>query len=59
MLDRYPKTFVIIPAYNEAAKIRKLTAAALIVPDFVVVDASSADNMVDQLHGLRVSVLRN
>ena len=54
------KTFVIIPAYNEAATIRELTEAALkIVPDVVVVDDGSTDNTVDQLQGLPVSVLRN
>ena len=60
MLARYPKTFVIIPAYNEAATIRELTEAALkIVPDVVVVDDGSTDNTVDKLQGLPVSVLRN
>ena len=54
------KTFVIIPAYNEAATIRALAEAALkIVPNVVVVDDGSTDNTVDQLQGLPVSVLRN
>ncbi|MCY7389235.1 MAG: glycosyltransferase family 2 protein [Burkholderiales bacterium] len=60
MRPRYPKTVVIIPAYNEAATIRELVEAALkIVPDVVVVDDGSTDNTVDQLQGLPVSVLRN
>ena len=50
MLVRHPKTFVIIPSYNEAVTIRELTQAALkIVPDVVVVDDGSTDRIVDQL----------
>ena len=54
------KTFVVIPAYNEAKTIRKLAESVLkIVADVVVVDDGSSDSTGERLADLPVVVLRN
>lgn len=51
---------MLIPAYNEAATIRKLVERTLsIVPNVVVVDDGSSDATVSQLKDQPVTLLRN
>jgi glycosyltransferase involved in cell wall biosynthesis len=53
-------TFVVIPAFNEAATIRALVQRALdSVPSVVVVDDGSTDGTGAQLEGLPVTLLAN
>jgi glycosyltransferase involved in cell wall biosynthesis len=53
-------TFVLIPAFNEAATIRGLAERALAaVPNVIVVDDGSTDGTAARLAGLPVTVLSN
>ena len=58
---QYPKTYaVVIPAYNEAATIRRVAQKALQHASLViVVDDGSSDDTAAQLEGMAVEVLRN
>lgn len=54
------KFAVVIPAYNEAATIREIAAAALsYVADVIVVDDGSSDDTVRAVEGLSLTYLRN
>ena len=53
-------TFVLIPAFNEAATIRGLAQRALaVVPNVIVVDDGSSDGTKARLDGLPITVLAN
>ena len=52
------RTFVLIPAFNEAATIRELAERALaIVPHVIVVDDGSTDGTGAKLAGLPITLL--
>ncbi len=52
------KTYVLIPAFNEAPTIRGLAQRALaVIPDVIVVDDGSTDGTVAELAGLSVTLL--
>ena len=57
---REVKTIVVIPAYNEAATIKDVACRVLKQNlSLIIVDDASADNTVDCLTGLDVTILRN
>src|SRR5688572_19187888 len=51
---------VVIPAYNEAATIRKVAEQTVVqLRETIVVDDASTDATLEQLMGVPVTVLRN
>lgn len=54
------RSFVVIPAFNEAATIRSLVQRVLaVLPDVIVVDDGSTDGTAAQLPGLPLTLLTN
>lgn len=54
------RVFVVVPAFNEAGKIRDVVRSLIADSrEIVVVDDGSADDTAGQLHGLPVHVLRH
>lgn len=58
--SKWDDVWLVIPAYNEAATIRKLAQQALeLCPRVIIVDDYSSDHTIAELDGLEVVLLKN